>query len=138
MSRSDFYNRSTNTLIIDGVVVLGIAEGNAIRVIEEADGATTSKGLDRAITNINNDSRARLEVDLLATSPYLKVAIAQRRRQNEGSGRLMNGAVRSGVNELEKLQGMAIVRRGDINTGGEASQLRTLIYTVEKAIGDES
>ena len=104
MARNTFYNRTTSTVVIDGVTVKGIAEGNAIRVVEEADGATTVEGLDRAMTNINNDGRARLEIDLLPTSPYIAVANGIKRRQNEGSGRLMDGSVRSGVNELEKLQ----------------------------------
>tara|TARA_R110000764_G_scaffold90101_3_gene172231 strand:- start:156 stop:572 length:417 start_codon:yes stop_codon:yes gene_type:complete len=138
MARNTFYNRTTSTVVIDGVTVKGIAEGNAIRVVEEADGATTVKGLDRAMTNINNDGRARLEIDLLPTSPYIAVANGIKRRQNEGSGRLMDGSVRSGVNELEKLQGMALARRGDVQTGGEAGQNRTIIFTVERAVGDES
>lgn len=138
MARREFYNRTTTTVVIDGVTVRGIAEGDAVRVIEEADGSTTVKGLDRAMTNINNDGRARLEIDLLATSPYLSVVNSIRRRQIEGSGRLMNGSIRSGVNELEKLQGLALSRRGDIKTGGEAGQMRTVVFTVERAVGDET
>ena len=138
MARSSFYNRSTATVVIDGVAVKGIADGDAIRVIESADGSSVTKGLDRAMTSINNDSTARLEIDLLATSPYLAVANNQKRRQNEGTGRLMDGSVRSGVNEVEVLRGMAIARRGDIRTGGTEGQLRTIIYTVEKAVADES
>lgn len=138
MARTTFYNRATATVVIDGVTVKGIAPGNAIRVIEEADGATTVKGLDRAMTNINNDGRARLELDLLPTSLYIAVVNGIKRRQNEGSGRLMEGSVRSGVNETEKLQGMALARRGDMQTGGEEGQPRTIIFTVEKAVGDES
>lgn len=138
MARREFYNRTTTTVVIDGVTVRGIAEGDAVRVIEEADGSSTVKGLDRAMTNINNDGRARLEIDLLATSPYLSVVNGIRRRQIEGSGRLMNGSIRSGVNELEKLQGLALSRRGDIKTGGEAGQMRTVVFTVERAVGDET
>jgi hypothetical protein len=138
MARNNFYNRATTTVVIDGVTVKGIAPGNAIRVIEEADGATTVKGLDRAMTNINNDLRARLEIDLLPTSAYIAVAAGLKRRQAEGTGRLLDGSVRSGVNELEKLQGMALARRGDMQTGGEEGQNRTVIFTVEKAVGDET
>ena len=138
MARNTFYNRATATVVIDGVTVKGIAPGNAIRVIEEVDKATTVKGLDRAMTNVNNDQRARLEIDLLPTSPYIAVANGISRRQAEGSGRLLDGAVRSGVNELEKLQGMALARRGDLQTGGEEGQPRTVVFTVEKAVGDET
>lgn len=138
MARKNFYNRATVSVVIDGVPVKGIAPGNAIRVIEEGDGATTVKGLDRAMTSINNDQRARLEIDLLPTSAYIAVVNGMKRRQAEGTGRLVDGAVRSGVNELEKLQGMALARRGDTQTGGGEGQPRTVIFTVEKAVGDES
>ena len=138
MARNSFYNRATTTLVIDGVTVKGVAEGNAIRILEEADGSTTRKGLDRALTNINNDGRGRLEVDLLPSSPYLGVLEGIRRRQNEGTGRILDGAVRTGMNELYKLQGMALARRGDIQTAGEEGQNRTAIFTIERVVGDES
>lgn len=138
MSRTSFYNRSTNTLSIDGVTVKGIAEGNAIRLIEEADGAVTTKGLDRALTSINNDRRRRLEVDLLPTSPYRKVVIGLKRRQDEGTGRILKGSIRSGVNEVFKMEGMAVVRTGDLGTGDVTPTNMTMIFTVEKAVGDET
>lgn len=138
MSRTAFYNRATNTVVIDGVTVKGIAEGDAIRINEVADKATNKQGLDRAETSISNDGTAELEIDLLATSPYMSVVNAADRRQREGSGRLLDASVRTGVNELEKLQGLALKRKGNKTTGGPQGQIRTIIYTVEKWVGDES
>lgn len=138
MARFSYYNRATNTVVIDGVTVKGIAEGDAIRIREIADKATNKQGLDAVETSITNDGTAELEIDLFATSPYMSVVNAIERRQREGSGRLLDGAVRTGVNELEKLQGLALKRKGDKTTGGPSAQIRTIIFTVEKWVGDET
>lgn len=138
MARTSFYNQATNTLVIDGVTVRGIAEGDSIRINEVGDKAQTSQGLDRAETSMSTDRRAELEVDLQATSPYMSIVNATERRQAEGTGRLLDGSVRTGVNELEKLQGLALKRKGSIKSGGIKGQFRTVVYTVEKWVGDES
>ena len=138
MARFKFYNRSTNTLVIDGVAVKGIADGDAIRIRELGDKSSVKKGLDRAETSISNDGTAELEIDLLSTSPYIATVNNQDRRQQEGSGRLMDASVRTGVNESEKLQGLALKRKGDLSTGGSSGQNKTVIYTVERWIGDET
>lgn len=138
MARTAFYNRATSTVVIDGVVVEGVAAGDAIRIIPEADMSSTTQGLQNAETSINNDLRARLEIDLQATSVYIPVFNSMARRQAEGSGRLFDASVRTGVNESEKLQGMTIRNRGEIRTGGSEAQLRTAVFSVERWVGDES
>ncbi len=131
MARKNFYNQAEASVILDGVVVTKLAGGNAIRVIDDSTAATKTPGLKNTLTSVATDNSGFLELDIFPTSPQWSKIYNMKNRQAQGSGRLFDIVVATGVGERINCQRCAIEKVGDIATGGAEGQMRTVRFTVE-------
>lgn len=138
MARKEMYNQATASLVFDGVLVTKLADGNCIRVMDDATGATKTPGLKNTMTSISSDNSGFLEFDIFPTSNIWNKVYNMKNRQAQGSGRLFDCAVMTGVGESVPAQRCAIEKVGDIQTGGPEGQKRTVRCTVENVKWPES
>ncbi len=138
MARKGFYNQAEASVVFDGVVATKIAGGDAIRVVDDSTGATKTPGLKGTLTSVGTDNSGYFEMDLFPTSPLWNKIYNMKNRQSQGSGRLFDVMVSTGVGERVNCQRCAIEKAGDIGTGGPEGKMRTVRCTVENIQWPES
>lgn len=138
MPRNLFYNQAEAGVVFDGDTVTKLADGDAIRILDESIGSQLTEGLKSAMTSLSSTKVAAFEMDLLPTSPMLGKIYNMWRRQKEGTGRLFDILVSTGVGEKHDLLRCAIEKAGNVPTGGQKGALRTVRCTVEEFNPDES
>ena len=123
--RSNFYAQANTTLLVNGINVGGLAEGDCIRIKADGGAAIRTKGADGPSLSISSFQGGTLEFDLKPTSPALGIMYALWQSQQSLGGAVGPFAiiVMTGVQEVIAAVGMF----GDLpqfSTGGPQMQPR--------------
>ena len=71
--RSNFYAQANTTLLVNGINVGGLAEGDCIRIKADGGAAIRTKGADGPSLSISSFQGGTMEFDLKPTSPALGI-----------------------------------------------------------------
>lgn len=138
MSRNTQYNRADVTVVLDGDLVEGFGEGDAIRIIPNEAGATITDGLDSSTISFNSIKSGQVEIDLKPTSKTLEKITKLHSSQKTSNARTFDIEVSTGVGEFHSCKRCAILNIGTITTGGETLQSRTVVMLCEEIELDEA
>ena len=135
MPRDIAYNQAQATVVVNGLLVDNLADGDSIRIINDAVGAQKTVGTHCTMISFASDESGAFELDLLPISRALTLLYSQWRGQKTGFAvPLINITVSTGVGEISQLTGCAIENIGDISTGGPVGQMRTVRFVASKII----
>lgn len=134
MARKTFYSQAQCSVVDDGIPVTDFADGDSIRIIDDAVGATKTQGLDGVSLSFASDESGFFEFDLKPTSPHLDIVSRRKRAQARGQARVFNVTVATGVGEFIRLEGCAVEKAGDVPAGGNVMAKRTVRYVVSRIV----
>ncbi len=135
MPRNIAYNQAQASVVINGLLVDHLADGDSIRILNDAVGAQKTVGTHGVMMSFASDESGAFEVDLLPVSNALGILYTLWRAQKTGiAAPLINITVATGVGEVAQLMDCALENIGDIATGGPQGQLRTVRFLASKII----
>jgi hypothetical protein len=129
----EYYNQADHSVIVDGIPMVDIAEGESIGVEFEGDRVTVTHGFDGASTSYSSDRRGAVTVVLKPTSISNDFLEGLFQRQSS-TPRKFDVVVLTGVRELWRATGCSITRENFL-TGGAAMSGRTFRFPAESIGG---
>lgn len=128
------YNQALVAHIVDGIPSYGIFEGDAIRVIPNAESSALTTGPYETSTSFSTDKSGTHEVDYKPGSPTLKKLVHLHKAQKTPLARTFDIEIITGVAAVVTLKGCSIMNIGQLTTAGKVMQVRTVVFNVEKII----
>lgn len=126
------YNQALVTVLADGVPQLGINEGDAIRVIPNAESSALTTGVYETSTSFSTDNSGTFEIDYKPGSLSLIQLKRLHRNQKTFRARIFDIELITGVGDPVSLQGCSIMDIGTTTTAGKVMQPRTVVFNVQK------
>lgn len=137
MARTQYYNRASHSVVVDGFAVEDFTDGDdAIAVEFDGDGVTATQGLDRNSISFNSKRIARLTVTVKATSPSIARLRELANGPTNGNPRLIDARITTGVNDKFAGFGGGVEELG-FNTGGATQTPRAFRITFSDYETDE-
>lgn len=121
--RTNIYMQARHSLVVDGVPVVGFAEGDFLQVKLDGNAAQRTQGGDGPAMNLSVEQGGNLTLSLLPTSPALGVLYGIREAQKLNP-RLFSVVLMSGVEEVITAGGCAFGDLPQFQTGGPTMQPR--------------
>lgn len=129
MARTQFYNRASHSVVVDGFAVEDFTDGDdAIAIEFDGDGVSATQGLDRNSISFNSQRIARMTVTVKATSASIARLRELANGPHNGNPRLIDARVTTGVNDKFAGFGGGVEELG-YNSGGAAQTPRAFRIT---------
>lgn len=138
MARLEQYNLPAVAIIVDGVTGIDFGDEFAYRITPASDVSTLTVGLDKASTSFGFNQTAVLELAYKPTSTINDQLLTLWQNQQNGSARLFDIAIVSGVNEQIFLSKCSISKAADIEGGGQVMVVREWTLNCENFVPDQS
>ena len=135
--RSNIYTQARHTLVVDGIPVVGFAEGDHIQVKMDGAAAARTQGGDGPAMNVSVDQGGQLTIGINPTSPVLGLLYGTRDAQ-KATPRLFSVVLMSGVEEIISASGCAFGDLPQFSTGGPTMQPRQFVLECLKIKMDTS
>lgn len=131
---TEFLNQALCAVILDGVQMVDLMSGDAIRVIRNTEGSSMEVGIDSATTTFSTDQSGTFELDFKQNSASLDVLIRINRAQKGQQARLLSGQIVTSARASIRLEGVSISSMGTTGTGGKTASAQTVTFNVQKII----
>ena len=131
MARTEFYNQADHTVTVDGFILEDFAEGDDVIAFEpQGDASSATRGLDRNRISFASPRPGLVTVRVKPTSPSIARLNEIVRSQENGTPRLFDVRISTGVNDVLRLTNCAIIESG-WTTGGATMQPREYQFIAE-------
>ena len=122
--RTNLYSQNRHVMIVDGVPLEGLGEGDWLTIDDDGNAATRTLGGDGPGMNISTYQGGKVTFNLQPVSPVLGVFYALRDEQ-QSNPRLISIVIMSGVAEVIRISGAAFGKLPSFATGGPAQKDRS-------------
>ena len=113
------YNQKNTTVLVNGVPLIGLADGDSVKVTPAGGEVERTEGTDGPGLNQATNQGGDIEVELREDSPSIGYLDNLRLMQEQTSLPIPNVTVLTGVLAVETLSMVMLSRRGELATGGK-------------------
>ena len=125
--RINLYSQNRHVIIVDGVPLVGFADGDFMQVKIDGNAAQRTKGGDGPAMNISVHGGGQVTLSLLPTSPAIGALYALRDAQ-AASPRLFSIVLLTGVEEVITAGGCAFGDMPQFASGGPTMGARQFVF----------
>lgn len=113
------YNQKNTTVLVNGVPLVGLADGDSVKVTPAGGEVERTEGTDGPGLNQATNQGGDIEVELREDSPSIGYLDGLRLMQEQTAVPLPAVSVMTGVLAIETLSFVMLARRGELATGGK-------------------
>jgi hypothetical protein len=135
--RIPLYAQNRHSLVVNGQLLTGFAEGDFIQLKLDGNAAARTQGGDGPSINISTAQGGQVTIGLLPTSPSLGLMYEMYQGQKTNPT-LFTISVLTGVQEVIKATGCAFGDLPQFQTGGPTMQQRQFTFEAQKIDLDTS
>src|ERR1035441_6309951 len=122
------YNQKSTTVLVNGVPLVGLADGDSVKVTAAGGEVERTEGTDGPGLNQATNQGGDIEVELREDSPSIGYLDNLRLMQETTSLPIPNVIVMTGVLAVETLSMVMLGRRGELSTGGKKMGKRAMKF----------
>lgn len=137
MSRSNIYIQAEHSILLDGVPVIGFADGDYMSFKADGNAATRTQGGDGPSMNISTAQGGVITLGLLPTSPILGKFYELREAQ-KSLPRLFSFQALTGTREIIQAEGCGFGDLSQFQSGGPEMRPREFTLEALRIIFDTS